>query len=83
MKKYNQVCYDEIMERLHEFASKLNIDIMMLLLNDVAYILHVSLRTVQRRCRSGKLIYMRDERAVRVPITELMRYIQDNLVVGK
>ena len=83
MKKYNQVRYDEIMERLHEFASKLNIDNMMLLLKDVAYILHVSLRTVQRRCRAGKLNFIRVERAVRIPHAELMRYMQENLVVGK
>ena len=83
MKKYNQVRYDEIMERLHEFASKLNIDNMMLLLKDVAYILHISLRTVQRRCRSGKLNYMRTDRAVRIPITELARYIEENLVIAK
>ncbi|MHC1759664.1 MAG: helix-turn-helix domain-containing protein [Negativicutes bacterium] len=83
MKKCNLVRYEEIMERLHEFASKLNIDLLMLQLKDVAYILHVSLRTVQRRCRAGKLIYMRTERAVRIPITELVRYIEDNLVVAK
>lgn len=83
MKKCNPIHYEEIWERLHEFASKLDIDHLLLHLKDVAYILHVSLRTVQRRCRAGKLIYMRDERAVRIPVTELMRYIEDNLVVGK
>ena len=83
MKKYNQVRYDEIMERLHEFASKLDIDHLLLHLKDVAYILHVSLRTVQRRCRAGKLNFIRVERAVRIPHAELMRYMQENLVSTK
>lgn len=52
-------------------------------LREAAYILHVSLRTVQRRCRAGKLAYLRVDRAVRIPHAELVRYIQDNLVVAQ
>lgn len=50
---------------------------------EAAYILHVSVRTIQRRCRAGKLNFIRVERAVRIPHAELMRYMQENLVVAK
>ena len=50
---------------------------------ETAYILHVSERTVRRRCRAGKLAFIRVERAVRIPHAELMRYMQENLVVGQ
>jgi len=50
---------------------------------EAAYILHVSVRTLQRRCRAGKLAFIRVERAVRIPHAELMRYMQENLVIVK
>ena len=50
---------------------------------EAAYILNVSVRTIQRRCRAGKLNYIRVERAVRIPHAELMRYMRENLVIAK
>ena len=50
-------------------------------LREVADILKVSLRTVQRRCHDGKLVYLKVERAVRVSLSALLQYIETYLVV--
>ena len=52
----------------------------LLRLKEVAQSLKVSLRTVQRRCRSGQLVYLKVERAVRVTVEALLEYIETHLV---
>jgi excisionase family DNA binding protein len=71
-----EVYVAEIYERLLELNGDL-----LLRLREVAGILKVSLRTVQRRCHDGKLVYLKVERAVRVSVTALVEYIEMHLVV--
>ena len=47
---------------------------------EVAYILRVSRRTVERLCHDGKLLYMKVNRAVRVTVAELLHFIEANEV---
>ena len=68
------------LEGTYERLSKLKGDYMFLL-REVADILKVSLRTVQRRCHDGKLAYLKVERAVRVSLSALLQYIETYLVV--
>ena len=71
--------YYAVTARLHEQLPDLDINCL-LLLKQVAQFLQVSLRTVQRRCREGKLLYVKVKRAVRVPLSALLQYIEENLV---
>ena len=48
---------------------------------DVAYILRVSRRTVERLCHDGKLLYAKVNRAVRITVADLRFYIEANTVV--
>lgn len=47
---------------------------------EVAYILRVSRRTVERLCHDGKLLYLKVNRAVRVSVAALLRFIKANEV---
>ena len=47
---------------------------------EVAYILRVSRRTVERLCHDGKLLYLKVNRAVRVTVAELLHFIEANEV---
>ena len=70
-------------ERLAEMLQKLSQlhKGYLLRLKEVAQILKVSLRTVQRRCQTGQLVYLKVERAVRVTVEALLQYIETHLVV--
>ena len=48
---------------------------------EVAYILRVSRRTVERLCHDGKLLYAKVNRAVRITVADLRFYIEANTVV--
>ena len=69
-------------ERLAEMLQKLSQlhKGYLLRLKEVAEILKVSLRTVQRRCRTGQLVYLKVERAVRITVEALLEYIETHLV---
>ena len=47
---------------------------------EVAYILRVSRRTVERLCHDGKLLYMKVNRALRVTVAALLHFIEANEV---
>ena len=47
---------------------------------EVAYILRVSRRTVERLCHDGKLLYLKVNRAVRVSVAALLHFIEANEV---
>ena len=68
------------MEETLQRLSQLRKDYL-LRLKEVALILKVSLRTVQRRCQTGQLVYLKVERAVRVTVEALLQYIETHLVV--
>jgi len=78
IKPENTVYDDGVRDRLSKFKEDY-----MFLLREIAAILKVSLRTVQRRCHDGKLAYLKVERAVRVSRSALLEYIETYLVVGK
>jgi len=46
----------------------------------VAMILELSIRTIQRRCRAGILAYVKAERAVRFEVQAVRDYIEHYLV---
>ena len=52
----------------------------LLCLKEVARILHVCVRTVQRRCHDGFLKYVKVRRAIRVEVSALLEYIEQNSV---
>ena len=52
-----------------------------LCLQEVAYLLRVSRRTVERLCHDGKLLYAKVNRAVRITVADLRFYIEANTVV--
>ena len=54
----------------------------LLLIEEVAAYLQVSLRTVQRRCHSGQLHYVKVKRAVRITVEELLYYIDSHVVTN-
>ena len=54
----------------------------LLCLKEVARILHVCIRTVQRRCRDGFLKYVKVRRAIRVTVWALIEYIENNSVMA-
>ena len=47
---------------------------------EVAYILRVSRRTVERLCHDGKLLYLKVNRALRVTVAALLHFIEANEV---
>ena len=47
---------------------------------EVAYILRVSRRTVERLCHDGKLLYLKVNRALRVSVAALLHFIEANEV---
>ena len=51
-----------------------------LCLQEVAYLLRVSRRTVERLCHDGKLLYLKVNRAVRVSVAALLHFIKVNEV---
>lgn len=54
----------------------------LLCVKDVARILNVCVRTVQRRCHDGQLEYVKVKRAVRIRWSALMKYIENNIHHG-
>ena len=76
----NKPTLKERLEEMLQRLSQLRKDYL-LRLKEVALILKVSLRTVQRRCQSGQLVYLKVERAVRVTVEALLQYIETHLVV--
>ena len=53
----------------------------LLCLQEVAYLLRVSRRTVERLCHDGKLLYAKVNRAVRIAVADLRSYLEANTVV--
>ena len=53
----------------------------LLCLQEVAYLLRVSRRTVERLCHDGKLLYLKVNRALRVTVAALLHFIKANEVV--
>lgn len=53
----------------------------LLCLQEVAYLLRVSRRTVERLCHDGKLLYAKVNRAVRIAVVDLRSFIEANRVV--